>query len=403
MAVTPMKDKATGKILKYKVSVVMADGKWATKVFDRTEKRKAQEYERHLLDQRDSGSWQPRKVKTGSPLFADYALPAIDRRKIDENTKERYRNDVRSHLILALGQVRVHALSQDHCQAALDGATNVNTGDPLAPSTTSVLAASLAVVCDQAISDGHLRTNPAHGLDLPDVEETDAVALEPEEFQALLDACGDDEEFADLLIVIAGTGLRQGEALAFGATPVNVRLAARQYKVRQQVIAPAQGQPVLTPKLKSKKSRREIPLTDEVIAAIRRQQMRLASGDAAYWTNDGALWRRGSINRRWKDVLKAAGLSESLGMHTLRHTYASALIAAGVNPLSISKRMGHASIVETFSTYGHLFSWDDEEVVEAVSAFFTRAGAHKQAAARSLPDPVQAGLDTAEIGGVQSR
>lgn len=382
MAVTKMKDKATGKILKYKVSVVMADGKWATKVFGKDETRKAQEYERHLLDQRDAGSWQPRKVKTGSPLFADYALAAIDRRKIDENTKERYRNGVRTHLIPALGEIRVHALNQDHCQAAVDKATNAITGEPLAPSTTSVLAATLAVVCDQAIIDGHLKINPAHGLDLPDVEDTDAVALEPAEFQSLLDACEEDEEFRDLLIVIAGTGLRQGEALAFGATPVNVRLTAKQYKVRQQVIQPAQGQPVLSGKMKSKKSRREIPLTDEVVAAVRRQQMRRAAGDAALWTNaSGGLWRRSRINERWKAALKRAGLPGSLGMHCLRHTYASALIAAGVNPLSISKRMGHASIVETFSTYGHLFSWDDEEVSEAVSAFFVRAAASQKDAA----------------------
>lgn len=47
--------------------------------------------------------------------------------------------------------------------------------------------------------------------------------------------------------------------------------------------------------------------------------------------------------------------------HYLRHFYASALIAAGVNPKAIQTRMRHASITETFDTYGHLFP-DHEEL-----------------------------------------
>jgi integrase len=37
------------------------------------------------------------------------------------------------------------------------------------------------------------------------------------------------------------------------------------------------------------------------------------------------------------------------------HFYASALIAANLNPKMIQARLGHASIAETMDTYAHLF------------------------------------------------
>jgi site-specific recombinase XerD len=46
----------------------------------------------------------------------------------------------------------------------------------------------------------------------------------------------------------------------------------------------------------------------------------------------GGLWRRGAINSCfWKPTLVRAGLPTSYGMHALRHTYASGLIAEGLH------------------------------------------------------------------------
>jgi hypothetical protein len=47
--------------------------------------------------------------------------------------------------------------------------------------------------------------------------------------------------------------------------------------------------------------------------------------------------------------------------HDLRHFYASALIAANLNPKIIQARMGHATLAETMDTYGHLFA-DTEDL-----------------------------------------
>jgi integrase len=55
--------------------------------------------------------------------------------------------------------------------------------------------------------------------------------------------------------------------------------------------------------------------------------------------------------------MKAAGIRATF--HSLRHTHASTLIAAGLDVLTISRRLGHGSPVITLGVYGHLFKADD--------------------------------------------
>ena len=72
-------------------------------------------------------------------------------------------------------------------------------------------------------------------------------------------------------------------------------------------------------------------------------------------TPTGALINPDNLRHRvWARALKAAGLRH-VTMHSLRHTYASLLIAQGENIKYISEQMGHASIQITVDRYGHLF------------------------------------------------
>ena len=60
-------------------------------------------------------------------------------------------------------------------------------------------------------------------------------------------------------------------------------------------------------------------------------------------------------------------------MHECRHTFASLMIAAGVNAKALSTFMGHASITITLDRYGHLFPGSEEEAAGLLDAYLTRA------------------------------
>ena len=55
-----------------------------------------------------------------------------------------------------------------------------------------------------------------------------------------------------------------------------------------------------------------------------------------------------------------------VSFHALRHTHASMLIAAGVDILTISRRLGHSKAAITLDVYGHLVSGADEAAAEAI-------------------------------------
>ena len=52
-------------------------------------------------------------------------------------------------------------------------------------------------------------------------------------------------------------------------------------------------------------------------------------------------------------------LSPALKFHSLRHTYASLCVAAGIPPLELSRFMGHSKVATTLGIYTHLFNTDD--------------------------------------------
>jgi integrase len=68
--------------------------------------------------------------------------------------------------------------------------------------------------------------------------------------------------------------------------------------------------------------------------------------------------------RAWK----AAGL-DPITPHEARHTFASMMIAAGVNAKAIATYMGHSSIQITYDTYGHLMPGNEAEARGLLDAY----------------------------------
>jgi integrase len=82
--------------------------------------------------------------------------------------------------------------------------------------------------------------------------------------------------------------------------------------------------------------------------------------------------RGGRMNRRWLDRkvrawAKTAGCGATL--HALRHTFASWMIEANVNPKTLQALMGHENWSVTMDTYGHLFPTATSDAMQALNTF----------------------------------
>ncbi len=103
-------------------------------------------------------------------------------------------------------------------------------------------------------------------------------------------------------------------------------------------------------------------------------ELRMAAGlgklpaDAPVFGNLEGDWPNPySISDRWRDAVKTRKLPK-ITFHGLRHTHASALIAAKLDIVNISRRLGHRSPAFTLSTYSHLFEDKDDEAAAAIDA-----------------------------------
>jgi integrase len=68
-------------------------------------------------------------------------------------------------------------------------------------------------------------------------------------------------------------------------------------------------------------------------------------------------------------------------LHECRHTFASLMIAAGVNAKALSTYMGHSSIQVTYDKYGHLMPGNEEEAAGLLDTYLERANTRARLAA----------------------
>jgi integrase len=167
--------------------------------------------------------------------------------------------------------------------------------------------------------------------------------------------------------------MRRGEILATPWSAVDLDKASIQ--ITRSLEQTRAGIKFKLPKTKT--SRRVVALPPTAIEALRnhrRQQleMRLAlgqgrpDGDTLVFSNiEGAPIPPNNLSRDWARFVKARKLP-AVSFHALRHTHVSALISAGVDVLTVSRRIGHANAAITLRVYGHLFEQDDGRAVDAI-------------------------------------
>ncbi len=226
--------------------------------------------------------------------------------------------------------------------------------------------AVLRMVLDAAIRDGRLARNPAAGVELPRLAETERRYLTHGQVSALAEACG---PYRALVLTLAYTGLRWGEAAALRVRrvdPLRGRIAV------VEAMTEVHGRAVFgTPKTHAHRS---VPvprfLRNELAAAMAGKEPE----DLVFTSARGAVLRVGNVRRRGFDAgAHSVGL-DGLRPHELRHTAASLAIASGANVKAVQRMLGHASATLTWDRYGHLYEDDLDAVAERLDAAAAHPG-----------------------------
>jgi integrase len=229
----------------------------------------------------------------------------------------------------------------------------------LADSTIRSIYTVLSIGLDGAVRDGILARNPAAQVQRPRVEHKEAAHLDPQQVTELL-AAAENSRYHTALVLIATTGLRRGECLALRWSD-DVDLDAGLVRVRDTVQR-LYGK-LSTGPVKTDRSRRTIPLSPAMVAMLRRhrvtqleERMRAANQwtdtDLVFTTELGHVVEPRNLLRVVETAAKRIGLDGG-GVHTLRHSAATAWLEAGVHIKQVSDLLGHSSVAITGDVYGH--------------------------------------------------
>ncbi|MHB1539282.1 MAG: tyrosine-type recombinase/integrase [Solirubrobacteraceae bacterium] len=200
--------------------------------------------------------------------------------------------------------------------------------DGLDPSTIRNAIMPMRAIYRRAMSRGEVAVNPTAGLELPAVRGTRERVADPVEAARLLDAVPAQDR--PIWATAMYAGLRRGELMALRWQDVD--LAAGLIRVERSW-DPAHGAAI---EPKSRAGKRNVP-----IAAVLRDHL-VEHRMGCAWTEGLVFGRTATapftdtaVLRRARRTWQAAGL-EPIGLHEARHTFASLMIAAGVNAKALS-------------------------------------------------------------------
>lgn len=140
-------------------------------------------------------------------------------------------------------------------------------------------------------------------------------------------------------------GLRIGEVCGLmGADIENGVLTVR--RTIQRIQANGATAVIITPP-KTENSRRQIPVPKQIA-----EELEAAAADSYIITNSEKPTEPRAIEYRWKQFCNRYGL-KNINFHTLRHTFATTAIEAGIDVKTLSEMLGHASVSTTMDLYCH--------------------------------------------------
>jgi integrase len=267
----------------------------------------------------------------------------------EPSTVHRYGELLRGHVCPTLGGVQLRALTPLHVQQlyarlAVDGRRDGAGG--LGPRTIGHVHRALHRALKQAVRWQLVARNVCADLEPPSVPDAGMVTLTADQARQLLEHA--DGWLHIMVMLGAATGARRGELLALRWSDVDldagtVRIARSLGLVagRLHWKAPKNGEG------------RTIVLGPSVVAELRRHraaqaERRLEYGpayhadlDLVVAKIDGAPIRPDYASQAFRNLVRRAGLPATVHVHTLRHSAASFLAAAGVPPSDIAAQLGH--------------------------------------------------------------
>ena len=325
----------------------------------------------------------PAKVPTFKAAAELWYASKVDRRPAHVAD---LRSRLDKHILPRLGDLKLDRISP----AAIEELRDALKADKYAPRTINAIIRIVSAVFRSAINRDQVVRNPVDRIERAfmaarelkpgekdagsndDKVDPDSI-LSPDEIATMLSATSPGL-YRALFMTASVTGARSGELFALRwsdvemtkggeGSSIRIRRTVSWARLKDETIRPRYFPP------KTKAGMRKVPIPVELLTALRAWKLQCppTPDDLAFPAADGRPLRRSNVLRYglWP-ALKRAELRR-VNIHSLRHSFASALIMAGTPITEVQALLGHASPAITLRIYSHWFQTKDTGAVGRLS------------------------------------
>ena len=353
------------------------NGKWRARYRDESGRERARHFDRKI----DAQRWLDEiasALLTGKYVDPNAGKVTFKQFYDDWSERQLWVPATRANADLATGSVPFADLPMKSIRRSHVEAWIKTVATAWAPTTVKTRFVIVRSVFRAAVSDRIIANDPSIGVALPRRRKADAAMRIPTvgEVGVLLSHADSPrvstrKGFRAYVALCAFAGLRKGEAAAVQVGDID--FLRRQLTVSRQLQRDGSSYVVRPPKYGSE---RVVYLPDDLVTILS-QHVNAHLPDAAperwlFTVGDDPMYDN-AITWRWRATRLSADLAH-IRLHDLRHFYASGLIAAGCDVVTVQRALGHSSATTTLNTYSHLWPTAEDRTRAAAAELMQQAG-----------------------------
>lgn len=299
-------------------------------------------------------------------------LEEYKKNRVKIGTYSSYQSYYASLIHRPLGYMCISSIRGDNIQKLYNDLTEAG----YALSTIKIVSVLLNGCLQQATRNGMIERNPVKLAELPrQTEHKHRQALTKEQ-QALFMKYAKHSYLYNFFAVMLRTGMRNGELRGLKFSDIDL---GKNVIHVQRTLKYIDGRGYFEDSPKTASSRRDIPLTYDVLMLITKQKGYWGFGAERpgrylFCTKRGGPLSRDRVQSEIDKIVKRIqddGYAfERITPHIFRHTFATRAIEAGMQPQVLKTILGHSSLSMTMDLYSHVMPETRASEMEKISAVF---------------------------------
>ncbi len=290
---------------------------------------------------------------------------------------DRLENTCKHHIYPEIGWIQIGSLKPMDIQGLI-----TKKSETLSYSSVKKIYEALNAAFNLAVQRDLIQKSPVVGIALPkrvERKNSDIYFFTDEQIRKIKQEVSREYQrgktgtyrLGYAYILLLNTGMRIGEALAlewddidFERKTISITKDLAQIKNRSE-----EGNRfvhIIQDKPKTNDSERVININKGALEAL--QKLKEINGEFKYVlaNSKGNHTTHRSFDKPFRAIQKHCGISPQVGVHALRHTFASILFRNGIDVKTVSAILGHANTSITYNTYIHIINEQKAEAMKII-------------------------------------